>query len=342
MNHALSLFLLESIPLLEVDSPTFALDLLTLVESILENPELILRRQLDRLKDRKMAEMKADGIEYDERMEELDKLEHPKPLRDFIYNAFNAFASRHPWVGEEAIRPKSIAREMYETYAAFAGYVMEYDLERSEGLLLRHLSSVYKVLSQTVPDGIKTAELLDIEWYLRTMLTDVDSSLAEEWERMRDPAYVPLALSGGTTVRTPGAAPPVAYDLTADSKAFHAAIRTRIFTVLKAWSQGDGATALAALAPGPADEEAPWTPERLRVALDAYLADHGAPRFDPEARNARHTYVDADDRRRWQIQQVLVDTEMVNDWVAEFLVDVDLSRERQQPVLSLRRIGALA
>jgi hypothetical protein len=342
MNHALSLFLLETLPLLEDDSPTYALDLLTVVESILEDPELILRRQLDRLKDRKMAEMKADGVEYDERMEELEKLEHPKPLRDFIYNAFNAFAGRHPWVGEEAIRPKSIAREMYETYASFAGYVMAYDLERSEGLLLRHLSSVYKVLSQTVPDGVKTDEVLDIEWYLRTMLTDVDSSLAEEWERMRDPAYLPLALSGGTATRPAGVAPPTAYDLTTDTKAFHAAIRTRIFTVLKAWSQGDGAAALAALTAGPADDDAPWTPERLRGALDAYLADHGAPRFDPEARNARHTYVDAADRRRWRVQQVLVDTEMLNDWVAEFLVDVDASRERQQPVMSLQRIGALA
>jgi hypothetical protein len=218
---------------------------------------------------------------------------------------------------------------------------MAYDLERSEGLLLRHLSSVYKVLSQTVPDGVKTDEVLDVEWYLRTMLTDVDSSLAEEWERMRDPGYVPLALSGGTATRPAGAAPPAAYDLTTDTKAFHAAIRTRIFTVLKAWSQGDGAGALAALSPAPGDDEAPWTPERLRGALDAYQADHGAPRFDPEARNARHTYVDAGDRRRWQVQQVLVDTEMVNDWVAEFLVDVDLSRERQQPVLSLVRIGAL-
>ena len=97
--------------------------------------------------------MKADGMEYEQRMEELDKLEYPKPLRDFVYDTFNAFADRHPWVGNENIRPKSIAREMAETYASFAEYVLEYDLERSEGLLLRHLSSVYKVLSQTVPDS---------------------------------------------------------------------------------------------------------------------------------------------------------------------------------------------
>ena len=144
--------------------------MLTLVESILENPELILRKQLDRVKDEAIAEMKADGMEYDERMEELEKLEYPKPKRDFVYDTFNAFADRHPWVGQENIRPKSIAREMFETFKSFAEYVHEYDLERSEGLLLRHLSSVYKVLGQTVPDGAKTDEVVEMEYYLRTML----------------------------------------------------------------------------------------------------------------------------------------------------------------------------
>src|SRR5688500_2968618 len=116
MNQALSLYLFETIPLLDADSETHALDLLTLVESILENPELILRRQLDKLKDRKVAEMKAEGLDYDQRMAELEKMEYPKPLRDFVYMTFNAFADRHPWVGEEAIRPKSIAREMFENF----------------------------------------------------------------------------------------------------------------------------------------------------------------------------------------------------------------------------------
>ena len=100
--------------------------------------------------------MKAEGLDYDQRMEELEKLEYPKPLRDFVYSTFNAFADRHPWVGEENIRPKSIAREMFEGFRSFSDYVQEYDLERAEGLLLRHLNSVYKVLSQTVPDGAKT------------------------------------------------------------------------------------------------------------------------------------------------------------------------------------------
>ena len=207
MDQTLSLYLLETLSLLEPESPDYPLDVLTLVESILENPELILRKQLDRIKDRAVAQMKADGVEYEQRMEELEKLEYPKPRRDFIYETFNAFADRHPWVGEENIRPKSIAREMFENFRSFAEYVLDYELQRSEGLLLRHLNSVYKVLSQTVPDGVKTVEVVEIELYLRTLLRQVDSSLEDEWERMRDPAYRPFAAAArpGEDLRPPGA-----------------------------------------------------------------------------------------------------------------------------------------
>jgi hypothetical protein len=344
MNQALSLYLLETLPLLDIDAPTYALDVLTLVESILENPEVILRRQLDRLKDRAVAQMKADGMEYEQRMEELDRLEYPKPLRDFVYDTFNAFADRHPWVGEENIRPKSIAREMVETYKSFAEYILEYDLERSEGLLLRHLSSVYKVLSQTVPDGSKTDELLEIEWYVKTMVRGVDASLADEWERMRDPLYAPLPGSGrtGLDVRPARVVP---YDITTDPRAFSAAIRTRVFAVVKAWSRGDHEALRAAMDQPTVDDVAvePWTAERTRATLDAFLAEHGPVRFDPEARNARHTHLEAPaGQTLWRVQQMLIDPEMVNDWVAEFAVDVAASRAKQEPVLWLRHIGPLA
>jgi hypothetical protein len=332
MDQALSLYLLETIPLLDRDSPAYAFDLLTLVESILENPEVILRRQLDRIKDRAVAQMKADGVEYERRMEELEKLEYPKPLRDFVYTTFNAFADRHPWVGEENIRPKSIAREMFEQYRSFAEYVLDYDLQRVEGLLLRHLNSVYKVLGQTVPDSVKTDEVLEMEDYLRTMLRGVDSSLAEEWERMRlfDGAQgAPGGVEGrDAAYRAPGARGVAAPDLlrpgaeegrtdvTRDERGFTAAIRTRVFAFLREWEKGPEA--------------------------EAFRAEHGSLRFDPEARNLRHTYVTrADDGRTWRVQQVLVDTEGHNDWVAEFDVDLEASRDAREPVLRPLRVGPL-
>ena len=290
MDQALSLYLLETIPLLDPDSETHALDLLTLVESILENPELILRRQLDKLKGEAVAKMKAEGLDYDQRMEELEKLEYPKPLRDFVYSTFNAFADRHPWVGEENIRPKSIAREMFEGFRSFSDYVQEYDLERAEGLLLRHLNSVYKVLGQTVPDGAKTDTVREMELYLRDMLRGVDSSLLDEWEKMRDPNYRPLG-TGGVDLRPPR--PELPPDVTRDTKAFTAAIRTRLFAFLRAWSIGNDEAALGtidspgdadgqAVEPGAAEGRARVLPRRARRPA----ARPGGPQPPPHARRA--------------------------------------------------------
>jgi hypothetical protein len=344
MDQTLSLYLIETLPLLDAESPEYALDVLTLVEAILENPELILRKQLDRIKDRSVAQWKAEGMEYDQRMEELEKLEYPKPLRDFIYETFNAFADRHPWVGEENIRPKSIARDMFEGFRSFAEYILDYELQRSEGLLLRHLNSVYKVLSQTVPDGMKNDAVYEMELYLRTLLRTVDSSLEDEWERMRDPAYQPLARQAARAehLRTPGGDEP---DVTRDTKAFTAAIRTQIFTFLRAWSIGDQPSALGAVETTMPSEETPgdsWTADRLKAVLDGYRVEHGQVRFDPEARNLRHTHIKvSDDRRSWHVQQVLVDPDMHNDWMADFGVDLAASRTANRPIVRLRAIGPI-
>jgi superfamily II RNA helicase len=341
MNQALSLYLLETIPMLDASSESFALDLLTLVESILEDPDLILRRQRDKLKEQAIAEMKAEGLDYDQRLERLETLEHPKPLREFVYATFNAFADHHPWVGEENIRPKSIAREMFEGFRSFPDYVQEYDLERAEGLLLRHLGSVYKVLVQTVPDGTKTDAVREVELYLRDMLRRVDSSLLEEWQRMLDPARFAGALAGDAGAAGP-AAPAEPPDITRDPKAFTASIRTRAFAFLRAWSLGRDASALEVMdAPEDADGRS-WTEERLRAARDAYLAEHATARLDPEARNLRHTRVESSpDGARWRVQQTLVDPEGFNDWILEIEADLAASRSAGEPILRLLRIGEL-
>jgi superfamily II RNA helicase len=332
MDQALSLYLLETVPLLDPDTETYALDLLTLVESILEDPDVILRRQLDKLKGEAIAEMKAAGLEYDQRMEELEKLEHPKPLREFVYSTFNEFADRHPWVGEENIHPKSIAREMFEGFRSFSDYVQEYDLERVEGLLLRHLHSVYKVLRQTVPEAVKTDTVVEMELYLRDMLRQVDSSLLEEWEKMRDPSYRPPA---GVELRPKP--PEERPDITRDTRAFTAAVRTRIFAFLRTWSIGADEAALDAI-----DSDESWTPDRLRAAREAFLVEHEGLRLDPEARNLRHTHVHpSDDGTIWLVEQMLVDILGLNDWVLEVEVDLAASRQSSEPVLRLLRLESL-
>jgi len=243
MDQTLSLYLLETLPLVDPQQPDYPLVLLTLVESILEDPDIVLRKQLDKLKSQKMAEMKMAGIEYDERIEELEKLEHPKPNREFIYSTFKRVCGQTSVVGQENIRPKSIAREMFESFRSFSDYIRDYELQRAEGVLLRHLNSVYKVLGQTVPDTPRTTRR-EMELYLGTMIRQIDSSLPR---RMGEDARPDYQRAETKEVRPPGAEEAAA-DITRDTKAFTAAIRNRIFTFLRGLVNGDYEAALASLA----------------------------------------------------------------------------------------------
>jgi superfamily II RNA helicase len=340
MDQTLSLYLLETIPLLNPESPDYALDLITLVESILEDPDIVLRKQLDRVKDQKMAEMKAEGMEYQDRMDELEKCEHPKPNREFVYATFNAFADKHPWVGQENIRPKSIVREMFEQFRSFSDYIKDYELHRAEGVLLRHINSVFKVLIQTVPDSAKNETLREMEEYLRLMIRQTDSSLMEEWERMRDPNYI--AAAEQKEVRPPGAEE-AARDVTRDTKAFTAAIRTRIFTFLRSVVNDELEQALAQLGSLDAPDGKTWSAAELNRQLAGYYAEHEYIRLDPEARNTRHTYiVPSEDKKSWKVEQVLVDPDANNDWVAEFSVDLAASRAAEEPVIRLIAVRPVA
>jgi hypothetical protein len=343
MDHTLSLYVHDTLTLMDPQAPDYALVLLTLAESILEDPDLILHRQLARLKSQAIAEMKMDGLDYNQRMEELEKLEYPKPNREFIYSTFNAFAERHPWVGQENIRPKSIAREMFEEYRSFADYIKVYELQRAEGLLLRHLSGVHKVLTRTVPDSAKNDAVREMELYLGALIRQVDSSLLEEWERMNDPNYRPAG-EESPELRPPGWEE-AAKDITRNTEAFTAAIRTRIFAFLRALAGSDVDTALSTipLASETSDSAATSPSDYVRQALDGYLRDHRRIQLDPAARNRRNTYVlPQEDPTHLRVQQMLIDPDEANDWVAEFDVDLEKSRAAGEPSLALMRLGPLA
>lgn len=193
LNQTLALYCIDTLALLDTGAPDYALKLLSLAEAILEDPDVILRRQLDKIKGDKVAEMKAAGIEYEARMDELEKLEYPKPEREFIYTTFNQFAADHPWVGTENIRPKSIAREMFERYSSFGDYVKRYGLMRAEGVLLRHLTNVYRVLVHTIPTSFRNEPVDDLVVYLENLLRVTDSSLIDEWKTLKDPDFRPEA-----------------------------------------------------------------------------------------------------------------------------------------------------
>jgi len=328
LNHALSLYLLDTIQLLDRDSPEYPLQLLTVVESILENPEMVLMKQLDRLKGEKVAELKAAGVEYDDRMEQLAKLEYPKPHREFIYGSFNAFAAKHPWVGQEAIRPKSVAREMYEEFYSFSEYIREYELQRAEGMLLRYLTDVYKVLVQSVPDQAKSEEVDEIITYFGAIVRQVDSSLLDEWERLKDGIPEP----GQARVERKDAD---AFDVTRDPKQFTVLVRNELYKLLRALSGKSWDFAAQITAPS----AEPWTAAQFEQSLTAYWPEHGVIRLDPAARGPRSTLVTTEREGFWDVRQIITDPEDHNDWVIECAVDLGRSRAAAAPVISVSRIG---
>ena len=347
MNQPLSLYLLDTLPKLDKDSPEYALDVITLCESIVENPDAILRIQQSKARDTRLNELKAQGMEYNQRMEELEKVEYPKPLRDFIYDTYNAFAEVHPWV-DVNVEPKSIVREMFENFSTFSGYVKQYNLQRMEAILLRHLNYVYKVLSQTVPDGYKNEELLEMQDYLGDMIRRVDSSLLEEWEKMAHPEDYQKRLEAGTaedeTEKAFGA-DKAAADITYDKKRFLGMVRQRIFQIMGNLAKQDFATVLDSLADDLdegellADAEGtPWTEKRLLEIMAAYTAEHHKFRMDVEGRALAHTIVTYEGDTM-HVQQMLQDEEEFNDWSIDFDISLSDSREAGIPLLKLARIG---
>ncbi len=325
IHHALSLWLVDTLPRLDRESPSYALDVLTLVESILENPEFVLRQQLEALKTEKLAELKMAGVEYEERIAELEKLEHPKPLRELVYGTFNEFARSHPWLRGDDVRPKSIAREMVERFMDFNEYVREYELGRAEGTLLRYLSDVYKAVVQTVPAPAKTPEVDEIEVFLRTMVRAVDSSLLDEWERMRAPEAFAGTLAGGAR---PGETAEAAgeVDVTQDERGFTVLVRNAMFQVLRAVARRDWAAA-AGLLDGCA-------PEALQRAFAPFFEEHSAVRLDASARAPQATRVTKKAAGVWEVLQVVCDPEGDDDWAMACTVDLEKSARVARPVVT--------
>ncbi|MEL6543737.1 MAG: DUF3516 domain-containing protein [Myxococcota bacterium] len=328
LNHTLSLYLVAALEVLDGQSEDYALDVLSLVESILENPRAILIKQIDLLKTERLAELKAAGVEYEERMEELDKVEPPKPRAELIYETFNAFSVKHPWVREENIRPKSIARDLFERCMSFREYVKEYKLERSEGLVLRYLSDAYKTLVQTVPERFKTEAVEEIEIYLRSLLDVVDNSLVTEWEALVNPEEEDESDSEGAVRR-------VSFDPRRDKKRFLARIRAEMNQVVRALSRQDYATASTLFCGG---EEGEYS-DQLARELGPYFEEYRQIDFGPRARQTDRTTVVEHERNHWRVTQTLVDENEDLTWAVHGEVVIDSDFRLDRPLVRLVRVG---
>jgi superfamily II RNA helicase len=321
--HALGLFLVDAVERIDPESPSYALDVLTLVESILEQPEPVLRAQVDRLKTQKLAELKAAGVEYDDRMAELEKITHPQPNVEFLRTSFDAFAEGHPWVSRDDLRPKSVAREIMENFHTFSSYVKEYGLARSEGLLLRYLSDAYKTLVQTVPELSRTPELDDLIANLGALVRGVDSSLIDEWERLNDPSYVPSAATDhddGEEART-------------RHRRLTALVRNLLHAFLRALARRDYESALELVE---ADEA--FGPVELERAIRPLFEEGGSIEIGADARNPRYTQI-SEQEDRWDVMQNILIEGEVSEFVIEGTLDVPRSHAEKRAVFRLVRVG---
>jgi superfamily II RNA helicase len=349
LNSPLSPFVLAAIPLLDVSSPTWALDVLSVVESTLDDPRPILSAQLDRLKTETLGKLKAEGMEYEQRMEVLDKLEYPKPLREWTYDLFDQYRVIHPWAADHNIRPKSVARDLYERAMGFADYVAHYGLMRSEALVLRYLSDAYKGLVRNIPEDAKTEELLDITEWLGELVRQVDSSLIDEWQSMSSASGDPLdvatsaALAAAAEVGGLGevAPPPV----TANARAFRVMVRNAAFRRVELAARRDWA-GLAGLEQDSAPRSGGWDSAALwSSAFEAYFASQAndgisAEQSDigtgAEARSAQWFEL-AEGATSWQVTQTLDDPAGYHEW--HLVLDVDLAASDAAGEAVIRTIG---
>jgi superfamily II RNA helicase len=344
LHQALSLYLIDTVQKLDRESPDYALDVLTLCEAIVEDPEVILRAQVSRAKGDEINRLKAEGVPYEERMEKIEGIEHPKPLREFLYDTFNAFAAAHPWVGQENVRPKSIAREMHERWMSFADYVRDYGLERAEGLVLRHLMQVWKVLAQTVPQSAKTEPVLELETMFEALVRGIDSSLIDEWERLQAgeaAAPVPAEDAAALVAAKFGSGP---RELTRDPVALKRAARVAIHLVLQDAAARDWEACAARVLPAEViDEVVATEARRLEKLFAAHAEARDRFRLDPAGRAAEHTHFDEAEpgAAEWRVAQVLVDPEEANDWEAGFVLDLSATRASGRVELRLVAVGEI-
>lgn len=313
LNQPLSPFAVAAIELLSAEDPGYPLGVVSIIESTLEDPRQVLYAQQDRAKAEAVAQMKADGIEYEQRMALLEDITYPKPMEQLLEVAFDSYRKGHPWVADQRLSPKSVVRDLYENGMSFVEYVSFYGLARSEGLVLRYLADAYRALRQTVPDDAKTEELSDLIEWLGEMVRQVDSSLLDEWERLQNPSAPALE------------APPPA--VTRNVRAFRVQVRNAMFRRVELASLRRY-EALSEL-----DPSVEW-----QTSLDAYYAEHDEILTGPDARGPKLIVIE-EGPTVWKVRQIIDDPESHHDWSISATVDLAESDTAGAAVLRVERFS---
>jgi hypothetical protein len=322
LNQPLSTFALAAIDVLDTASETHALDVVSVIEATLEDPRQILAAQLKKARGEAVAAMKAEGIEYDQRMELLDDVTYPKPLEEVLGHVFDVYLQSNPWAADGQLSPKSVVREMWERAFTFREFVSVYGLTRSEGAVLRYLSDAFKALRSGVPASARTEEVTDVVEWLGELVRQVDSSLLDEWEQLTSPDQphdVPVAV------------PARPRPLTGNERAFTAMVRNALFRRVELFARRRWYDL------GLLDADAGWTSERWQELGAAYFAEHDDVDTGADARGPAMLIIDRQPAT-WQVRQILDDPAGDHDW--GFEVEVDLEASDEEGVAVLRLVDA--
>ena len=325
LNQPLSTFALAAIEALDPASETFALDVVSVIEATLEDPRQILAAQLKKARGEAVAQMKAEGIEYDERIALLDDVSYPKPLEELLRHAFAIYLQTNPWAADGQLSPKSVVREMWERAMTFREYVSVYGLLRSEGAVLRYLSDAFKALRSGVPAAARTEELTDVVEWLGELVRQVDSSLLDEWEQLTSPDQPRSA---------PVAVPARPRPLTGNERAFTAMVRNALFRRVELFARRRWHDL------GELDGNDGWTAQRWQDVIDDYFAEHDDVGIGADARGPALLIID---RRPglWRVRQILDDPAGDHDWGIEVEVDLEASDDEGAAVLRVIDAGRL-
>ncbi|WP_370644382.1 DEAD/DEAH box helicase [Nesterenkonia sp. LB17] len=341
LNQPLAPFAVAAVELLDTESESYAHDVISVIESILETPHQITGAQVKQLKSEKIGELKAEGVEYVDRMRILDELTHPQPLAELLTQQFEIYRTGAPWVSDYALQPKSVVRDMLERAFDFTTMVNHYQIARSEGVLLRYLSDAYKALKQTVPENRLTEELEDLLAWLGEVVRQTDSSLLEEWERLQA-GDDPEKLAELAAMEADISALDHPDRVTSNARAFKVMVRNALFLRAELFAQEKEAK-LAEL-----DAEHGWDKDRWGQALDAYFNIYEDLYTDAQSRGPSLVRIDVSpkdtpdpERRYWRAVQVLDDPDSHHDWGIHAWIDLTASDETGAPVVIMDRVGEL-
>ncbi len=331
LNQPLAHFALAMLDVLDPEAEEHTLDIVSVIEAVLEAPRQILFAQQHAARGEAVAEMKAEGIEYDERMALLDQVTWPQPLAELLGATYEIYRQSHPWLPEDALSPKSVVREMYSQGMTFTDFVSRYQLARSEGLVLRYLTDAYRTFRHTVPETFRTPELEDLTEWLGETVRQTDSSLLDEWEALADPDHLLERHE----------APPSPRRLSQQDRVLRVMVRNQMFhrVELVARDDLDGLMRVERAAADRTDPpgEVLMTRSRWDDAIGAYYDDHESVGIGPDARGPDLLSITAEvtaEGRTWRVRQTLDDPAGDHDWVVEATLDLDATDEIGEAVLA--------